>query len=206
MPRQVDTSEMKQVSKELASMTPERKQDIITKYIVDGGDLSYVTPTELAVIYLSVCDAYNVPAAVHPFDLIKNRQTGKLNLYANKNCATALGQNHQVSIVKSEQDQVGDNFTIMHFLQDRDGRTGVGFAAVSTRGMVGDNLSNLLMKCDTKAYRRGILRMYGIGMNDESELDTMKNFDAKQVKLPKLSEKVAAKKPARKPARKTTKA
>jgi hypothetical protein len=39
--------------------------------------------------------------------------------------------------------------------------------------LVGEALANALMKCVTKAYRRCILKMVGLGMPDETEIDTI---------------------------------
>jgi hypothetical protein len=56
---------------------------------------------------------------------------------------------------------------------------------VNISGLKGDNYANALMKCVTKAKRRVTLSIVGLGMLDESELDTIKNKERFDPSSPK---------------------
>jgi hypothetical protein len=56
-----------------------------------------------------------------------------------------------------------------------DGRYTDEDGAVTIGNSTGDNLANGLMKATTKAKRRAVLALLGLGMMDESEIDTIPN-------------------------------
>lgn len=186
MPAKPQSKEIvKTPAQQVAEISDARRKEIMTNFILGGGDLRTLTQVEQAVVYLDACEQYGISPAIHPFDMLKNKQNGKLELYANKHCAHALAEMHKVSIEDTEIQQDGDDFTVLHHLVDKDGRKGPGFAAVSLKGTTGDIRANLKMKCDTKAFRRGTLRLYGIGYTDDSELDTMKGFTTQKARVPR---------------------
>ena len=55
----------------------------------------------------------------------------------------------------------------------RDGRATEEIGALPIAGLKGDALANALMKCVTKAKRRAVLSLCGLGMMDETELETV---------------------------------
>src|SRR5260370_32382559 len=54
-----------------------------------------------------------------------------------------------------------------------DGRTDESLGAVSLAGLEGEALANALMKAETKAKRRVALSICGLGMLDETEVETL---------------------------------
>lgn len=53
------------------------------------------------------------------------------------------------------------------------GRKDFATAAVPVKGLTGDALANAIMKCETKAKRRVTLSIAGLGMLDETEIETI---------------------------------
>src|SRR6516162_3098534 len=54
------------------------------------------------------------------------------------------------------------------------GRIDTSIGAVSIGGLKGDNKCNALMKAETKAKRRLTLSICGLGMLDETEIETVR--------------------------------
>ena len=112
---------------------------------------------------------------------------GKLVLYATKACASALQELKSISveIVKQEAFQDVWIVTVRGTRADEkaaDGRViaeNVGITPI--KGLSGDQLSNSIMKAVTKAQRRLILQMCGLGSTDETELQSIANVSPQPV-------------------------
>jgi hypothetical protein len=100
------------------------------------------------------------------------RLSGKLTLYATKNCAEQLRMKHGVSISEPKTEQIGDIFLVTVTASLPDGRTDTDFGSVPTNGMSGEKLANCYLKAITKAKRRVTLSLLGLGMLDETEVAT----------------------------------
>ncbi|EGN8290524.1 hypothetical protein ISV70_001666, partial [Campylobacter coli] len=83
-------------------------------------------------------------------------------------------QIRKVSITKTEVAQVGDIYMVTAYAATPDGRTDCDTGALNIKNLGGDNLANAIMKAITKAKRRVTLSICGLGMLDESELETIK--------------------------------
>ncbi|ENE1758084.1 hypothetical protein ABM325_001822, partial [Campylobacter jejuni] len=70
--------------------------------------------------------------------------------------------------------QVGDIYMVTAYAATPDGRTDCDTGALNIKNLGGDNLANAIMKAITKAKRRVTLSICGLGMLDESELETIK--------------------------------
>lgn len=66
-------------------------------------------------------------------------------------------------------------YSVTSYVQDAQGRKDVATGAVNVSGMRGDNLANAMMKAETKSKRRATLSISGLGMLDESEIETIPN-------------------------------
>jgi hypothetical protein len=146
--------------------------DGITAALVEG-DLGRLTNTERATYYLRVCEAVGVDPALQPFSLL--RLNGKLVMYANKSCAEQLRKNNGVSITELTSHKENDIYIVLAKALDKTGRVDASTGAVNIKGLSGDALANALMKTETKAKRRVTLSISGLGMMDESELETVPN-------------------------------
>ena len=153
--------------------------------IILNSDLSSLSGEQRVNFYYQVCDQYGLDPFTRPFEFIK--MNGKLVLYATKSCASALQELKSISveIVKQEAFQDVWIVTVRGTRADEkaaDGRViaeNVGITPI--KGLSGDQLSNSIMKAVTKAQRRLILQMCGLGSTDETELQSIANVSPQPV-------------------------
>lgn len=139
--------------------------------VVIMGDLSGLKPEERMVYYKAVCTSIGLNPLTKPFDYIT--LNGKLTLYARKDATDQLRKIHDVSITRLERDRLEDVYTVTAYAQDKGGRVDVATGAVSIKGLSGDALANAVMKAETKSKRRVTLSICGLGILDESEVETI---------------------------------
>ncbi len=135
------------------------------------GDLSKLSEDQRAQYYLKTCESIGVNPLTKPFEYIT--LNGKLVLYATRACTDQLRTLKKVSITLSEPQVINETYIVRAKASDEEGRTDESSGAVSIKGLYGDNLANAYMKAETKAKRRVTLSICGLGMLDESELDTI---------------------------------
>lgn len=136
------------------------------------GDLSGLKPAERTRYYMMICERVGVDAAVKPFDYL--RLNNKLVLYANKACAEQLRKRKNISITVTNRETINDVYVVTVVATLPDGRKDESTGAVTIGKLAGDNLANALMKAETKAKRRVTLSVCGLGMLDETEIDTIR--------------------------------
>ena len=73
----------------------------------------------------------------------------------------------------TSREQVGDTYLVIARATMPDGRTDESLGAVPIGNLKGDMFANALMKAETKAKRRVTLSICGLGMLDETELETI---------------------------------
>lgn len=143
---------------------------IIESAIVHG-DLSRLGPGERTAYYMRVCESVGLNPLTKPFEYL--RLNGRETLYATRTCTDQLRQIHGVSVRITARENVGDVYVVTASATDKNGRTDESTGAVVIGSLKGENLANALMKAETKAKRRVTLSICGLGMLDESELDTI---------------------------------
>ena len=157
--------------------------------VLISGDLKGLTEPQRVSYYQQVCQSVGLNPLTKPFDyLVLN---GKLQLYANKNAAEQLRRIYEISIVDVRQQQVGDVVTTIVRGRDVSGREDTATASVAVSGLKGEALANAFMKCETKAKRRLSLSMCGLGMLDETEVDSIpgaKRIDSPEMAPPETSQ------------------
>jgi hypothetical protein len=151
---------------------------------VVGGDLSKLTPIERVSYYKQVCQSLGLNPLTKPFDYIT--LNGRLTLYARKDSTDQLRKIHGVSITKLERERIDDVYTVTAYAVDREGRQDSSIGAVNIAGIKGDALANALMKAETKAKRRVTLSLCGLGILDETEIETI--TDARRVSVAETGE------------------
>ena len=137
------------------------------------GDLSKLQPEERVMYYKNVCESVGLNPLTRPFDYIT--LNGKLTLYAKKDAADQLRARDGVSITALESKTVNDIYLVTAHASNKDGRSDASTGAVSIAGLKGDALANALMKAETKAKRRVTLSICGLGLLDETEIETIKD-------------------------------
>lgn len=105
-----------------------------------------------------------------------------MTLYATKACTDQIRSNKNISVKITSREFKNDLYIVSAEAKDNSGRTDESLAAVHVGGMRGDALANSLMKCETKAKRRVTLSICGLGMLDETEIET--TLDIKTINEP----------------------
>jgi hypothetical protein len=139
--------------------------------VVVGGDLARLNPAQRLEYYSARCRAAGLDPAAQPFQYIN--LNGKLTLYASKGCTDQLSRVHGIKVeIVSQVTEM--ELRVVHVrASTRDGRATDEIGAVSVKGLGGEALANAMMKAVTKAKRRAILSMCGLGMLDETETETI---------------------------------
>jgi len=135
------------------------------------GDLSGLDPEQRVTYYMKVCSSLGLNPLTKPFAYIV--LNGQLQLYARKDATDQLRKLHKLSIRALEHKTEHDLAVVTAYAASPDGRTDSAIGAVPIANLKGEALANALMKAETKAKRRVTLSMCGLGMVDESEVDSI---------------------------------
>src|SRR5260221_6263183 len=148
-------------------------QDIgaILERVIVQGDLSKLTPIERVEYYKQVCMSAGLNPLTKPLEFIV--LNGKMVLYALRAATDQLRALHNVSITILKREKIDDTYTVTARATMPNGRTDEAMGAVSLKGLAGDALANGYLKCETKAKRRVTLSICGLGMLDETEVDSI---------------------------------
>ena len=142
----------------------------LEQFIVRG-DLSVLTPDDKAKHYLWVCERVGLDPATKPFEYLK--LNGREVLYCKREGTDQLRKVHSVAVQITNRERVDDVYVVSAKATLPDGRIDESQGAVTIGNLKGDALANAIMKAETKAKRRVTLSIIGLGMLDESELDTV---------------------------------
>lgn len=145
----------------------------IMESLVTNGDLSKLNPTQRVRWYEMRCHAAGLDPRTQPFEYVAFQ--GKLQLYAKKTATDQLAAIHKLKteIVSQTTDEQNGLRMVHCRVTFPDGRSCEDLGALSIQGLKGDALANALMKTITKAKRRTILSACGLGMLDETEVETI---------------------------------
>jgi hypothetical protein len=143
----------------------------IVESVIVKGDLAKLSPEERTRYYSEVCRSVGLNPLTKPFEYLQ--LNGKLTLYARKDATDQLRQIHGVSLTIVSREQVGDVYVVTARATTGAGRSDESIGAVSIGNLKGDALANALMKAETKAKRRVTLSICGLGLLDETEVETI---------------------------------
>ena len=155
---------------DLSVRNDERAASVIGE-IVAGGDLEKLTTQQRATYVLRLCESLGLNPLSKPFQFIKLQQ--RLTLYATKDATDQLRQRRDVTIAIVGRERIDDVYVVTARASLRNGRSDEEIGAVPIKGLSGEALANALMKAQTKAKRRVTLSICGLGMLDETELETI---------------------------------
>lgn len=178
------------------------------------GDFTHASDAERAAAIIHRCNAIGLDVRTAPFQFIQTGYGDKAKtiMYAAKSCSEQLALREKISIRHIEAPpamvaalrgrEEGEYIIVAVEASTPDGRVAQAVGALplfkesyvqgGPRGakqrtdLAGDDLVNAIMKCETKAKRRAILQLCGLGALDESEVETIPN--AKQVPQPSMDE------------------
>ena len=136
------------------------------------GDLTGLKQDERLAYYKAVCESVGLNPLTKPFDYIT--LNGKLTLYATRACADQLRKLHGVSVLDLHKEFHPDGILMITCkVSDKTGRTDVATGALVVQNLKGNDLANAMMKAETKAKRRATLSLCGLGVLDETEIETL---------------------------------
>lgn len=140
------------------------------------GDLSGLTADQRLSYLKQVCDSVGLNMLTKPFEYIQ--LNGKLTLYATRAATDQLRSAQKVSIKITAREKFDDIYVVTAQATNADGRFDESTGAVNVAGLKGESLANAYLKAETKAKRRVTLSLCGLGLLDESEVETIQ--DAKK--------------------------
>lgn len=100
---------------------------------------------------------------------------GKEVLYALKAATDQLAAKHGVRMTIVSQATEDGIRVVTVRAEAKDGRVTEEIGALPIKGLTGEAMSNALMKCVTKAKRRAVLSLCGLGLLDETEVESIPN-------------------------------
>ena len=170
----------------------------VLEQVLVGGDLSQLVPAERLNYYRAVCDSVGLNPLTKPFEYLQ--LDNRLVLYARKDCTDQLRKNRRVNITIVGRELVGDIYVVTARATLPDGRQDESVGAVPFKRENGEwktaqngkryfqgnghyvelrpeDKANAVMKCETKAKRRVTLSICGLGIIDESEIETIEGAE-----------------------------
>jgi hypothetical protein len=144
---------------------------VIEKLIVNG-DLSSLSSEQRITYYRLKCEQIGLDPALQPFAYMQLQ--GKLTLYATKACTQQLCAKHRISTSVLSREEIGDVLEVTARATLPDGMFADDCGCVSLANKRGDDMANARMKAVTKAKRRAVLALCGLGDLDETEVETIK--------------------------------
>jgi len=144
---------------------------VMLERVVLGGDLSKLSSQERMLYYRELCASLKLNPLTQPFQYLN--LSGRLVLYARKDATEQLRKQHGVSITKLEATTTDGVYVVTAYAKDSTGREDVATGAVAIETLKGEGKANALLKAETKAKRRVTLSLCGLGMLDETEVETI---------------------------------
>ena len=139
--------------------------------VILHGDLKQLSAAQKVSYYRAVCESVGLNPLTQPFQyLVLN---GKEVLYARREASEQLRQLHQVSITIVARELVEDIYVVTARATLPAGRTDENIGAVPLGALKGEARANAMMKAETKAKRRVTLAICGLGLLDETEVDSL---------------------------------
>jgi hypothetical protein len=151
------------------------KRDEMSKLeaVLIRGDLGSLSDGERVQYNHRVCESLGLNPLTRPLEYIK--LNGRIVLYAKKDATDQLRKNQRVSLAVVSRETIADVFVVTARASTPEGRTDESVGAVSIAALKGEALANAMMKAETKAKRRVTLSICGLGMLDETEVETIPN-------------------------------
>lgn len=146
----------------------------VIQQVLLGGDLSRLSPEHRVNFYNRICESLGLNPLTQPFAYL--RLNGKEVLYAKKDATEQLRFIHSISIDPKafNREVIEGVYVVTAPASMPNGRTDVSTGAVPIANLKGEALANAMMKAETKAKRRVTLSICGLGMLDETEIESIR--------------------------------
>ena len=149
--------------------------------IVIKGDMSGLSQEQAVAYYNYRCQQVGLDPSAKPFDLLV--LNGKKLLYANAGATQQLCAVHKLSVSIINRERFEGVYLVSVRVTGQDGRVTENDGAVELDSeRIGR--ANALMKATTKAIRRTVLAHCGLGMMDETEVETIPNAVTAPMPMP----------------------
>jgi len=140
-----------------------------------NGDLSKLTSPQRVELYQAKCSSLGLNPLTNPFLYVN--LSGKLVLYVTKDGTEQLRKINGLSVALIDRQRMDDVYIVTARATTPNGRTDESTGAVTVGNLKGDALCNALMKAETKSKRRVTLSICGLGMLDETEIETIRDAE-----------------------------
>ncbi len=157
-----------------ANMTVEQTAALFTSLVLNN-DLSKLTEPQRVDYYKLVCERLGLDPMRKPFELII--LNGKLQMYATKECTAQLTALHKLTVTIVSREEVDGLYIVTARACAAEGNCTEDVGITSVDNLRGEAKANAIMKATTKAKRRAILAVCGLGMVDDSERDTIADVE-----------------------------
>lgn len=159
----------------------------ILESIILKGDISGLNTKQKIQYYKMYCERLGLDPATQPFKILNLK--GKEVLYCDRSGVQQLSNKEKVSHEIKDRENINNEiYNVYARASLPDGRFTESIGSVSIAGLKGNDLANALMKAETKAKRRATLDLLGLGILDETEIETIEG--AKKIPMTiELSEK-----------------
>jgi len=149
--------------------------------IVIKGDMSGLSQEQAVAYYNYRCQQVGLDPSAQPFHLLV--LNGKKMLYANAGATQQLCAVHKLSVSIINRERFEGVYLVSVRVTGQDGRVTENDGAVELDSeRIGK--ANALMKATTKAIRRTVLAHCGLGMMDETEVETIPNAVTAPMPMP----------------------
>lgn len=135
------------------------------------GDLRSLSPQQKIGYYNNVCASLGLNPLTQPFAYIV--LNGKEMLYAKKDATEQLRKIHNISITIPAREVIEGVYIVTARASMPSGRQDESTGAVAIDGLKGENRANAMLKAETKAKRRVTLSICGLGLLDETEVESI---------------------------------
>lgn len=153
-----------------AALAPQIDAGMVERVLLHG-DLRQLSPAQKVSYYKSVCESVGLNPLTQPFQyLVLN---GREILYALRSATEQLRRIHAVSIQIVAREVMEDCYVVTARATLPGGRQDENIGAVPIAGLKGEARANAMMKAETKAKRRVTLAICGLGMLDETEVESI---------------------------------
>ena len=139
--------------------------------LIASGNLNGLTPAQCVEYYRVRCELAGLDPTAQPFEYLVLQ--GKKILYAKKGATDQLSSIHGIRTTILSQVTEDDLRVVTVRATARDGRETEDVGAVPIGKLQGEQRANAMMKAVTKAKRRAVLSLCGLGMMDESEVESI---------------------------------
>lgn len=144
--------------------------DVLARVVLEG-NLDKLNNEELVKYHDAVCRSIGLNPLTKPFEYLT--LNGKKVLYAKKDCTEQLRKINGISITKLESKIESGIYIVTAYAQNKEGVIDIATGAVPIDSLQKDARANAIMKAETKAKRRVTLSLSGLGILDESEIETI---------------------------------